>query len=246
MTIKILGLILAGSVIFPQTTYAISAADLSAETEALYIKVSDGDPIKPSLALKLADLYFDTAVEIDKKNIATDQAYKQVESYKKKALGLYEQTLNGFSGTQKKPSAIKGYRILFQTGRLYTDLGMPEKADQVFRKLAMQNLDLKIQRESALKMAEKLEISEKASSLKEARDLFLLAYVSSPTKGLQSYILYRLAWVEHRIGNTDKGLEYLQASLLKTDPSSQQSIFSDSSFFVSLENSGLVPADFSK
>lgn len=242
MNLKTLLLTLGSCVIFPLATFAISAADLSAETEALYVKVSDSDPIRPALALKLADLYFDTAVEIDKKNIATDQAYKQVESYKKKALALYEQTLTGFGGTQRKPPEVKGYRILFQTGRLYTDLGISEKADQVFRSLATQNKDLKIQRESALKMAEKLEVSEKTAALKEARDLFLLAYSSSPTKGLQSYILYRLAWVEHRLGNTDKGLEYLQASLPKADPSSQQSIINDIVLFASRSTLPVVKA----
>lgn len=212
--------------------YAISSRELAREQELLFTRLSERDPLKPVMALRLADLLFDASTEVDKSGEFTDKQVKEMEASRVRAIELYEKSLTGFNGKFAKPKTADTQRIEFQLARLYNDSGQFEKADRIWERLAAPGSDAKIRRESSLRRAEKLELSNERTELVRARKHYDVAVAACGGKDLCSYIYYRRGWVSHRLGESDAGLKDLLRALEGSDAAAAQDIVKEVILFL--------------
>ncbi|HEX4925512.1 MAG TPA: hypothetical protein VFV50_15570, partial [Bdellovibrionales bacterium] len=212
--------------------HAISSRELAQEQEFLYKRLSDKDPLKPVMALRLADLLFDASTEVDKSGEFTEKQVKEMEASRVRAIDLYEKSLSGFGGQFPKPKTADAQRIEFQLARLYNDNGQFDRADKIWEKLAAQTTEPKLRRESALRRAEKLELSNDRGELVRARKYYDSAVAACGGKDLCSYIYYRRGWVSHRLGESDAGLKDLLKALEGSDSAAAQDIIKEVVLFL--------------
>ncbi len=182
------------------------------------------------MTLRLADLYFDSAVEINKTQQIDEKA---IEKYQAKAVTLYEKALSGFDGEISRPARAKQRQIKFQLSRLYSDQGKRQEAEKIWNELVLQSDDKDLQRESALRLAEVLELSAQPIVLIRAGELYDIALGSVKTQSLLSYAQYRRGWIYYRLGNSAEGARSLLSSLATTDKSSIDNLLKDLILFLS-------------
>jgi tetratricopeptide (TPR) repeat protein len=219
--------------LLPVSALSISSKQLAAEQEVLYKRLASKDQLRPIMALRLADLLFDASTEVEKGKDFTSKQAKEMEVLRLRAIELYEGALSGFSGTFATPKGSDALRIQFQLARLYMDQGYAEKADRLWESLAAQTAELRIRKESALRRAEKLELSSSIPDLQKAKSYYDIAFANCGTKDLCSYILYRRGWIYHRLGSSDLGLQDLLKSLESTEAGSVADIIKDIILFLS-------------
>ncbi|MEQ1875423.1 MAG: hypothetical protein ABL958_02175, partial [Bdellovibrionia bacterium] len=229
-------LITLAACLLTSQAWAITSKNLAVEQEALYKRLSPTDQMKPVMALRLADLLFDASTEVQKGVEFTAKQAKEMETFRLKAISLYENALSGFNGQFKQPGGNDALRIQFQLARLYMDQGYGDKADRLWEILANQNAEPRIRKESALRRAEKLEVSNAASELAGAKKYYDIAFKLCGTKDLCSYIQYRRGWINHRLGASDLGLDDLLKSLESTEAGSVADILKDIILFLSHSN----------
>lgn len=219
--------------LFALSAMAVSYRQLAKEMEPLLAKMDRHDPARLVMVLRLADVLFETAVEVNKSNQIDNKTLSEVERNQKKAVELYELAMTGLNGDVAKPDLGSQYRIEFQLARLYTDLGKLEIADQKWNKLTKQNLDKRIQMESALRLSEKLELSTNSATLQKAGELYDLALRTCNKASLCSYIEYRRGWVYYRLGQNNEALESIVRSLAKADRAMVDEVLKDTILFIS-------------
>lgn len=220
--------LVAGSV-----AQAVTTAKMIKEVESLYTAVAPKDSARPQLALRLADTLFDAAVEIGANTKATKEDFVRQESYRKKAIQTYLLVLNGFDRQFPEPQGELRAKIKFQLGRLFTDDGQLKLADQQWLDLVKQTDSVVIQREAALRLAEKLELSTVPKDLAKAHEFYNLAMQSADSYDLRSYVLYRRAWTSYRLKNMDAALTDLQSSLKEAKGTAIDEILRDTILFLS-------------
>lgn len=195
----VLGLVLAGS--------AFANPVLIRELESLRNGLPYKDASRPEVTLRLADVYFNHAVELNSKGL--DPAKER-----RRAQELYEEALSGQGGLYAAPGGMKRLRIEFQIARLAADLNQDARAKGLFAKLAAQNDSLEIRRDSALRMAELVEEEKTNRAQAEAEKYYSEALeLCGGGADLCSYIQYRRAWVKYRQDNLQGALADLRKSL---------------------------------
>ncbi len=233
MMLRKVALITLALSLIPVIAFAVSSTQLAVEQQKLYNRLDAGDPLRAVVALRLADLCFDASTEVEKGVKFGDEQVAQMEAYRVKAIGLYEGSLSGFKGKFAKPDPSTQLRVKFQLARLYNDGGQFAKADELWTELAAQKSEPRLQRESALKRAEKLELSTTSvTDLNKAKDYYNVALPTCGTDSLCSYIHYRRGWVNYRIGNADTAIADLLKALEITDSSSVSEIIKDVVLFI--------------
>ncbi len=208
------------------SAWALRAADLVPEADRLYAQLSPSDPQRRPVGLRLADLLFDAGLELFGDGAATAKQMATAESYRTRALHLYEEALPHLTG-----SAV--LRVKFQMSRLYSDLGQFNRAQTLWRELSKQTADARIRRESALRLAEQLELSNSVESIQEAGRLYTLALPLADKQSLRSYIYYRLSWTQFRTGESLRAVETLRASIKLADKHSRDDMAKDLVLFLS-------------
>ncbi len=211
---------------------AIDSRELAKEIQPLLRKMDRQDPARLTMNLRLADLLFQSAVEIDKKGGLGAKEEHQLESLRRESAQIYELCLSGLNGVVKAPSGVMKVKIQFQLARLYNDLGHFKKAEAFWWVLARQDEELAVQREAALRLAETLEVSQQAKDLMEAGQLYDRVLKNCPKPNLCGYVEYRRAWVHYRLGNAEKGLTLLLASLDHAEANSRAEILRDLLIFL--------------
>lgn len=180
-------------------SWGLGAGDLVGDAERLYNQMEKGDATRQSVALRLADLLFDAAIELDANAQAGRKEMDRADAYRRKAEKLYEENLASLKGESR-------LRVKFQLSRLYAHAGNMEPAKKYWRELIAQKDNLRLRRESALHLAEQLELSSQPTVIAEASDLYMLALPLADKDSMKSYVTFRLAWTQFRTGQPDKAV----------------------------------------
>ncbi|MGZ5280323.1 MAG: hypothetical protein ACXWC9_10290, partial [Pseudobdellovibrionaceae bacterium] len=216
--------------LFLSISWAVpSSENLALETEKVWQSLKPNDPLKSKMQLRLADLYFDAATEIAGRGDVTAQNDKKIQVYRSKAESLYQNALANLPAQ----SSSEKIKLQFQVARLLADLGNLTKAQALWSGLTRQTLEIEIQRESALRLAEIKEVSANPADLKLASQYYQIAQKNCMKKAVCSYVQYRWAWVEYRLGQSDRALDRLLSALEIADSSSQKEMLKDMLVFVS-------------
>jgi hypothetical protein len=209
---------------------ALGARDLIPDAERLYAQLGPHEPERKAVALRLADLLFDAAVEIDGDGKAKKKDMDQAEAFRKRSKQLYEESLTSTRGASHE-------RIEFQLSRLYAFAGRMDSAMKYWADLAKHSADVHLKRESALHLAEQLELSNKPESIREAGRLYALSLPLAEKQSLRAYIHYRSAWTQFRLGQTDSAVATLQKSLaLTTTAKEREDLLRDMVLFLSRQS----------
>ncbi len=207
-----------------------TAENLALETEKVWQSLKPDDPLKSKMQTRLADLYFDAATEIAGQGDMSAASDKKLAAYRNRAQALYQSALTNAAQKSSKRDQI---RLQFQVARLFADLGNLSKAQALWVSLTEQNLELEIQRESALRLAEIKETSANPADLKQAANYYQTAQNNCVKKAVCSYVGYRWAWVEYRLSRPDQALDRLLKAIDIADSSSQKEMLKDMLVFVS-------------
>lgn len=198
---------------------AIDSYQLSQETTKLYERLDRQDPLRMQLALRLADLSFDAATDMDKRGNLKPAEEKQLEVLRTRAMELYTNVLTGFNGQFKAPGDRQNMLIRYQIARLHGSRGEFAKANVIWKDLSDQKMDSQIRREAALVLAEFLELSQKGPDLIEAGRLYDVALSLCDADRVCGYVKYRRSWIDFRLGRSDVAVEGVLKSYEKAEPS---------------------------
>ncbi|MCY4523894.1 MAG: tetratricopeptide repeat protein [Halobacteriovoraceae bacterium] len=178
-------------------TPSLQANDsLIAELESLRKTLRPKDPSHSTLTRRLADLYFDAVIAMDKDNIlkGITAPTKKLLKYQKKAISLYHEALSVNRDKYKKDRTLV-IKIWFQLARLYFLSGKKQRTIQYYRKiLGDKKTPVNLARESSLQMAEHMEAINKFN---ESYKYYRLA-LKLCSGDICSYANYRLAWLLYR------------------------------------------------
>jgi tetratricopeptide (TPR) repeat protein len=205
---------------------ALQARDLVDEAEGVLKVLGPKDPERRAVVLRLADLLFDAAIEIDADDKTNADGTKKADQYRLRSEALYKEALPTLKGDRAQ-------RVKFQLARLYSFRANIPAAIKVWKEIVEEPGDPRLKRESALHWAEQLELSNSAVSIREASALYTKALPLADKNSLRSYIMYRLAWTQYRLGNPPVAIEQLQKSLELADVHERDDLMRDLVLFVS-------------
>ena len=133
-------------------TSLVANPGLIREIESLKNSLPLDDPSRPSLMLRLADLYFDRAVELGRSG-GDASSLRELNRARKKALELYQARLKGDSHHAALGGDLR-WNAKFQVARLLTEMGQTQQALPLWKELSEQNQIARLRRESTLRLAE--------------------------------------------------------------------------------------------
>ncbi|MBS1986233.1 MAG: hypothetical protein JST16_18890 [Bdellovibrionales bacterium] len=174
------------------------------EAKKLLHDLSPRDPMHPVITLRLADMLFNHANEMNRDG--GDSSAK--ESLRRRSLGLYRDYL------QERPNSGEATRVNFQIARLLTDLGDLKQAMALWRTLADKAPDAEIRREALLRLAEYDEALGGNSDLQHALANYKTALELCKSEDSCFYTRYRMAWAQFRLKQYEAALENLDNCLL--------------------------------
>lgn len=175
------------------------------DIEALRNSLSANDPSRKTLTLRLADLYFDRAVDLSGRG----GDFLTVDKSRKRALSLYKTALSGtkfYSGL----SGDLAYKVKFQMARLYQDLHDMQKALPLWKELESQKHLTRLRREAALRLAE---YADEKGQFGQAARYYQTALDLCEGGDTCSYIRYRRAWLIRNEGKLEPAIAEMKASL---------------------------------
>jgi hypothetical protein len=187
--------------------------ELINEVENLRNSIGLTDRQRPRLTLRLADLYFDLAMDTAQKEAEAGvlEASEKVKNIYKKSLAYYKDALTGEEGKFSKPPMTSIFKINFQMARAYHKLGNLDQAVELFEKVVeMPVKSENIKREAVLNLAE---VYEGKNQFDKASKNYDLALGLCDQKELCSYIQYRKSWIFFKEGNIDKAIETIKLGL---------------------------------
>ena len=171
------------------------------EVQALRSSLPAGDPSLQELDLRLADLHFDSAVDLTKNPDASTTDLERARQHRQQALALYESS---------RVDGALAVKVKFQRAKLLEDLSRASDARSLWSVLSAQKLDLEIAREAILKLAEH---AEEIGQWNSAESLYAQALELCAGGDLCSYVRYRRAWVAKRQGNLTVALSEMREAL---------------------------------
>ena len=162
-------LIISLLLLWTSSSLALQSRDLVADAESLYSSLSASAPERRAVGLRLADLCFEGAVEVDADAKASTADSKRADQYRRRAFQLYSDTLPSLKGLQ-------AVRVRFQLSRLHVYSARIDSAIALWKVLTQQKDDTRIRRESALHLAEQYELSSRRELVLQAVDMYNLAF----------------------------------------------------------------------
>ena len=191
------------------------------EIEGLLKSLSEGDSQRRELTLRLADLYFFSAIDLDKQARLAEKGSqlldKKASSFRQRSLNLYSKSIS-----QYKLNRETQIKVEFQLARLLDQLGRNRKALSFWQKSYQQRQVLNIRREAILKFAED---AQKASHLAKAEKLYKEALTLC--EDVCSFIHYRLGWVYRSQGKIIPALMEVKQALWDNKGQIQEEVLRD-------------------
>jgi tetratricopeptide (TPR) repeat protein len=222
----LLTLMVGSSAVLSSSAVALQARDLIQEAEDVLKILGPKDPERQPVALRLADLLFDAAIEIDADAKTTAEGNRRADQYRLRSETLYKEALP----TLKEARA---QRVKFQLARLYSFRAQMPAAIKLWKDIFESPGDSKLRRESALHWAEQLELANDIPSIREAAALYRKALPLADKDSLRSYIMYRTAWTEYRLGGAAGAAVMLQKSIELADDKERDDLLRDLVLFLS-------------
>ncbi len=211
---------------FTFPSFALQSRDLIRDAESLYNQLGPRAPERRGVALRLADLCFEGAVEIDADTKSTPKDAKLADQYRRRAFQLYSESLPSLTG-------LNAVRVRFQLSRLHVYAARIDSAIALWKGLIQQNLDKRIRRESALHLAEQYEMSNRRELVLEAVKMYDVAMPLAETEDLRGYIHFRTAWTRFRLGQGDLAIAQMRKSLELSAKNEKVSRLKDLTLFLS-------------
>lgn len=218
--------VLVSLLLMAQGASALMAKDLIAEAEEVFNQLPDSAPEKKAVTLRLADLLFDAAIEVDSDSKAGAAEARKADSYRERSERLYKQVLPTLNPDQTQ-------RVRFQLARLYSFKAQMPEAIALWRKIFESPGQARLKRESALHWAEQLELANDNSSIRKAAELYSKALPLADKDSLRSYILYRSAWSHCRLGESAKAVSLIEKSLALAVDKERDDLIRDMVLFLS-------------
>lgn len=214
-----LAMLLRTKVLANTTEYLIQ------EMEELRNSLEVDDPARIDLTLRLADLYFDASIKEGDKS--SEQA--MMES-RRKALALYEQSLNGDKGIEPAKGLTR-VKIEFQMARLLSRIGENKRAEPYYLSTESSELSPKKMKEQAsLALAEWYEEDAKYP---KAVTYYDKAIKLCDARTACNYAHYRKGWLYFKDTKLDLAINEMKASLWTTDTEVRESSLQDLMLFLS-------------
>lgn len=213
---------------------ALQAKDLIQEAEEVYNQLPAHAPEKRAVALRLADLLFDAAIEVDSDAKATAADNQRADGYRAQSERLYKDVLPKLNPAQTQ-------RVRFQLARLYSFKAQMPQAIALWKEIFETPGHPRLKREAALHWAEQLELANDNSSIQQAADLYSKALPLADQDMLRSYILYRSSWTHYRMGQAAKAVELLEKSIALAVDKERDDLFRDMVLFMSRDEKAVKP-----
>ena len=198
-----------------------------ADIEGLLGSLSEKASERKELTLRLADLYFFTAIDLEKKaRLSEDMEalFEKSSKFRRRALKLYYEAKN-----HHKLNDEVEIKVNFQLARIYEQLGKMGDALAFWKRLYKQKQMLNIRQEAILKLAEN---AEDTSSLKRAEALYKEA-LETCEGGACGFVRYRLGWVYRNLGKFELALEQMKSALWDKKGQAQDEVLRDYVTFLS-------------
>lgn len=206
------------------------------DVEGLRNSLSLKEAQRRTLGLRLADLYFDGATDLGRLLSPTDADTVKLGAYRRKAVSLYEEALNGTDGFAPPAGTLK-LNIQFQLARLYQDLGNDAKATPLWQSLVQQSELNDLKREAALRLAERAEKSQSKAAAAEADKYYQLAISLCAASDLCSYAHYRRAWLLKNNGQLAEAINEMKPALFDSKNQVREEALRDYLVFLGAETS---------
>lgn len=218
--------ILSFLIFFSVSGSALQARDLIKEADDMYRSLGANEPEKIPVTLRLADLLFDAAIEIDSDEKTANTERATADAYRDRALSLYKDVV-------PKINAESALRVKFQMARIYMFKAQMAPAMALWRQIVDSKGNPRLRREAALHWAEQLELASNNASIREARELYVKSLPLADTDTLKAYVNYRLAWTEYRLGDPAKATVNLKTALELTVDKERDELLRDMILFMS-------------
>ncbi|MCY4643908.1 MAG: hypothetical protein OXB88_04765 [Bacteriovoracales bacterium] len=198
------------------------------EVKGLLKALPEGDPGRRELTLRLADLYFFSAADLDKKaRLAQDHTAslldKKAGRFRQRSLNLYRKGIKEYKLNEE--TRIKAE---FQLARLFDQLGRSGEALPFWKKSYRQKRVLNIRREAIFKLAED---AQRASRFIEAERLYKEALTLCENDC--GFVHYRLGWIYRSQGKIEHALKEIELSLWDNKGQIQEEVLRDYIAFLS-------------
>ena len=192
-----------------------------ADVENLRNSLSEKDAARKELTLRLADLYFFSAIELEKKARLSAEGVvaldKKALKFRRRALSLYREAKR-----RHKLNDETLIKVNFQLARVSEQLGNTKDALTLWKGLRKQVQMPNIRREAVLKLAEN---AEENHSLRRAESLYKEAL--KLCEDSCGFVHYRLGWVYRNLGKVELALDEMKAALWDKKGQAQEEVLRD-------------------
>ncbi len=206
----------------------------SSERDAILIKdmesLRDSLPFKdagrPTLTRRLADLYFQQAVEADKDLILHGLGNpNEVTKLRERAFKLYGEALDGEKGVYPAVTGELKTRIQFQQARLERMSGKALAALKTFQMITeSKEIGDELRRESLLTVAE---IQDELGKWRESSDAYEKALPLCQGVEAIGYVNYRLAWSYFRNNQIERAQTEISKALYDAKGNPKDQVIAD-------------------
>lgn len=213
-------LFLLFTVFFQLLAYG-SNKELISEMESLRKTLKPGTETRLELTRRLADLYYQDAVEVQKNNIlnGNPEATPKVVEYRNRAFDLYSESLKGTENVSQK------VLIQFQLARILEAQEKKKEASKIFQDiLSNKNTPQAIKKETAIKVAEFFDDQYEDN---KAKKYYKMAISMCDDVDLCGYANYKYAWVLYRSGDVDSAATAMKKSLWNKQGDIQEKSLAD-------------------
>lgn len=190
-----------------------ASLDYLTEVESVLRDLPAKDLQRPQVNLKLADALFQEGSKLAANSLPSVAQKSRLRDVRARGIRAYESALTGLGGQFPLPAKTVATRIRFQLARLYQDDGQLDAAERYLRAVAGEESIPELQRESLLRWAELLEIRNTPATLNLAGDCYRKALPLTRDPETESYVHYRLGWVEFRRNDFRSAIREIQLAL---------------------------------
>lgn len=216
------------------TLLLTSLSATSSERDAALIKdmesLRDSLPFKdagrPPLTRRLADLYFQHAIDADKNLILHGKGNpNEVARLREKAFKLYSEALDGEKGIYPIAAGELKIRIQFQQARLERMNGKTLGALKTFQMITdSKEISLELRREALLTVAE---IQDELGKWRESAEAYEKALPLCQGAEAISYVHYRLAWSYFRNNQVERAQNEIAKALFDAKGNPKDQVIAD-------------------
>jgi hypothetical protein len=212
--------------LYSPPTFSLPEDDLIRDMESLRNSLPFKDAGRPQLTRRLADLYFQKAVDEEKNLLLKGEGDAvKIKSLRDSARKFYQDSLDGEAGVFPAATAELKDKIHFQVARLLRMEGASTKALAIFKEVSSSATAGKdLRREALLTVAEML---DEVGAWKDALSFYRLALPLCEGGEGKNYVHYRISWALYRLGSFKEAQEEIAKSLWDSQGVAKEQVIAD-------------------